>query len=495
LPEPFLRFRYGQEVHDPRDGLSLFGPADADSPGAPKSVAYGLVGTASGVARLREFAKCLRLPTVSQAASKNPRLWPAFPGFDIAFDCKFPEKEVRAFELDEAALVQASRINDANQRAFAVVEHYLNGIEDLKTKSDEQLSVVICVVPEQIWHNCRPKSVVFEGTGEVVTFKQRKLRAKGQTDLFEDVNFEPYQYAVDFRRQLKARSMGLGIPVQVVRESTLRTGDEFEFGQRGLTPLSDRAWNLGVALYYKSGGKPWRLSTARDGVCYVGLVYRKTDPIHGDRTACCAAQMFLETGDGIVLRSDFGPWYSPETKQFHLSNQEAKKLLTKVLSTYDSVGGKRLQEVFLHYRASISPEEYYAFKSVCPTNVKLVAIRVAADRYGVHLYREGTRPVIRGCFWKINERMGYLWASGFKPRLGTYDGMETPVPLRIEIEHGEADLMQVATDILGLTKLNYNECKYGDSAPVTIGFSESVGEILVSNPFVKDPNPRFKFYI
>ncbi len=55
--------------------------------------------------------------------------------------------------------------------------------------------------------------------------------------------------------------------------------------------------------------------------------------------------------------------------------------------------------------------------------------------------------------------------------------------------------MQVATDILGLTKLNYNECKYGDSVPVTIGFSEAVGEILVSNPSITDPNPRFKFYI
>ena len=495
LPEPSLEFRYGQRVRDPRDGLALFGPADADLPGSPKSISYGLVGTTKGVNSFREFTKFLRFPTISPGAFKNPRLWPPFPGFDIAFDCKFPEREVRVFELDEKTLIQSSRINDANQRAYSVVEHYLTGIKNLRTKSDEQLGVVICIVPEQIWHNCRPKSTLVEGVGEDVTFKQRKLRAHRQADLFLDVNFDPYQYAVDFRRQLKARSMSSGIPVQIVRESTLRTSDEFEFGQRGLTPLSDRAWNLGVALYYKAGGKPWRLSTARDGVCYVGLVYKRSDPIHGDRTACCAAQMFLETGDGIVLRSDFGPWYSPETKQFHLSKNEARKLLERVLSTYESVGGKTLREVFLHYRASISAEEYQAFRSACPRNVKLVAIRVAADRYGVHLYREGTRPVIRGSFWKINDHLGYLWASGFKPRLGTYDGMETPVPLRIQIQYGEADLMQVATDILGLTKLNYNECKYGDSAPVTIGFSEAVGEILVSNPSIADPNPRFKFYI
>jgi hypothetical protein len=289
--------------------------------------------------------------------------------------------------------------------------------------------------------------------------------------------------------------MQFEIPIQIIRETTLRPDDNVVFGERRLTPLSDRVWNLGLALYYKAGGKPWRLSTAREGVCYVGLVYKRTHRIHGNRTACCAAQMFLDTGDGQVLRSDFGPWYSPQTKEMHLNRSESQKLMLKVLSTYNDVGGKPLTEVFLHYRSSISQDEFAAFKSVCPGHVKLVAIRVKEDRYGIHLFREGTRPLIRGSFWKINDRMGYLWGSGFKPRLGTYDGMETPVPLRIEIQYGETDIMQVATDILGLTKLNFNECKLGDSAPVTIGFSDHVGEILVSNPKLKNPNPRFKYYI
>ena len=47
----------------------------------------------------------------------------------------------------------------------------------------------------------------------------------------------------------------------------------------------------------------------------------------------------------------------------------------------------------------------------------------------------------------------------------------------------------------GLTKLNYNTCKLGDSEPVTVGFSDAVGEILVSNPKTVRPNPSFKFYI
>jgi hypothetical protein len=34
------------------------------------------------------------------------------------------------------------------------------------------------------------------------------------------------------------------------------------------------------------------------------------------------------------------------------------------------------------------------------------------------------------------------------------------------------------------TKLNYNACKLGDSQPVTVKFSDAVGEILISNPSV-----------
>jgi len=104
-------------------------------------------------------------------------------------------------------------------------------------------------------------------------------------------------------------------------------------------------------------------------------------------------------------------------------------------------------------------------------------------------------PVIRGTFLKTSNRSGFLYGAGFKPRLGTYDGWETPVPLRIDIQHGESEIELVATDILGLTKLNYNACKLGDSQPVTVGFSDAVGEILISNPTVTVRRPNFKFYI
>jgi hypothetical protein len=88
-----------------------------------------------------------------------------------------------------------------------------------------------------------------------------------------------------------------------------------------------------------------------------------------------------------------------------------------------------------------------------------------------------------------------LWGSGFKPRLRTYDGSEVPVPLEITVQHGEAEVEQVARDILGLTKFNYNASKLGEFQPVTIRFSKEVGEILVTNRKTGKRHPNFKYYI
>ncbi len=493
FPEPPLEFRYGQPMADPHDGLAMFGPYDTDLPSHPRNISYALIGTPRGANAFAARARTLQAPIYSDP-DLDSRLWPTFPGFEAAFACAWPGDPARVVHLDEAPLLVDSRDKDPNKRAARIVEKYLSGIERIQRR-DDPIDVVVCVVPDIVYDNCRPQSRVANGVGYAPTPRTRRQRELGQADLFDPFDPEIYQYSVDFRRQIKARAMRYGIPIQIVRESTLRLEAPAEFGERRLTPMTDRAWNLGVALYYKAGGKPWRLSTAREGVCYIGLAYRRKDPTSSSPVACCAAQLFLDSGDGIVFMGEYGPWYSPKHNAFHLERHAASRLLRGVLETYEALEGQPLREIFLHCRSGLNHDEFAGFQAACPSGVQLIGIRVRQERFDVRLFREGTRPVLRGTFWQISPRTGYLWASGFKPRLGTYDGWETPVPMRIEVQHGEADIEQVASDILGLTKLNYNACKLGEGEPVTIGFSDAVGEILVSNPTVSKRSPKFKFYI
>lgn len=488
LEEPEIEFRYGQKLKDPHDGLVLFGPFGADTPSAPNNLAIGVIGTDEGIEKYLKWVSLIQGP-IYTPESFDKRLWPTYPGFGAAFFCVWPEKGGWHYKLDYQSLTEAAKNKDAYKRASNVVEHFTKGIREAHER-DEHFNVLICIVPDLVWKNCRPESVVSNGYGYPISPRERRLRISHDS-LFGHYEPEQYTFSVDFRRQIKARSMEYDIPIQIIRESTLSIESAQE---RELSPPPDVAWNLSSAVYYKAGGKPWRLASARDGVCYVGITFRRTDLTSNSKSACCAAQMFLDTGDGVVFRGDFGPWYSPQDKQYHLDFKSAKSLLEGVLNSYEKHHGRPLREIFLHSRSDISKEEFMGYEQACPADVKLVGVRVRKEG-SFRLYREGKFPVIRGTTKKVTDRCAYLWTSGFVPRLGTYPGWEVPVPLRIDIQHGNADIEQICKDILGLTKLNYNACKFGDAEPVTIGFSDDVGEILVSNPKIKAPKPQFKFYI
>ncbi len=493
IDEPTLEFRYGQNLIDPHDGLSVFGPFDADQPSSPKQISYGIVGTQYGINECSKFIGTLNTPILIDDKSTNAILWPPFPGFSTCFESKMPNTPTHIHVINDDKLLKAATDLDQNKRTGSVVDFYIEGIKHL-IKYDDKYDVIICVIPEIVFKNCRPMSTLQEGTGDRISAITRRFRKIGHQNLFDCYKQEHYTYSVDFRRQIKARSMEFGVPIQIIRDTTFIT-EKNQGIKRGLTPLSDRAWNLSVGLYYKAGGKPWKLSSTREGVCYVGIAYKRTGDSEQSRTACSAAQMFLDSGDGLVLMGEYGQWYSPISKECHLDRQAAKRLLSKVLETYNALDGKPLNEIFLHCMSSIDEEEFNGFKDACPKDTKIIGIRIKKQQNSIRLFREGKNPVLRGTYWRLSDQTCLLWASGYKPRIATYDGWETPLPLSIDIQHGDADIDQVAKDILGLTKLSYNSCKFSMSEPVTIGFSKSVGEILVSNPTVIKAEPKFKFYI
>lgn len=497
LGEPTLEFGYGQELQDPRNGLALFGPYDRDHAGRPGNISYGVVGTAEGIARFRRFAETLSQPIVPE--HHDPQLWRPFPGFEAAFNANWPTEPAWTYEVNEEVLEKSVHHGDAHRRAYETAGLYFQALRIAKQK-DEHFGLFFCVLPDVVYRNCRPHSTVKkrDRTTPRPASDERRLRESGQASLLGDYDTEMYQYSVDFRRQLKARALKYGIPLQIVRETTLRPTDKPGGwgGTRRLTPHSDRAWNLSTAAYYKAGGKPWRLASARDGVCYVGLAFRQTETSTNSRSACSAAQMFLDTGDGVVFKGQEGKWFSPKSKQFHLDASAAEDLLSGVLKRYQELEGKQLTEVFLHSRSSIDEEEFAGYERAVPSGTKVVGIRVRRERgTGIKLYRDGNYPVMRGTLWLHGNNTAFLWGSGFTPATTSYRGTETPVPVRIDLQHGEGDIERIARDIFGLTKLNYNACQVGKNVPITIGFSDKVGEILIGNRAIAEARPQFKYYI
>ena len=262
------------------------------------------------------------------------------------------------------------------------------------------------------------------------------------------------------------------------------------------------AWTHSSSLYYKLGHLPWKLDAVRDGVCYVGLVFKKLQETSKQKGyACSVAQMFLDSGDGVVFRGNIGPWISKNEKTFHLDKSSARNLLSIAINAYYEKHCACPKELFIHGRTTFSEEEWLGFEEAveqCP-EINLVGV-VIKENNGFKLLKDNGDPksqygVLRGLSLCIDNRKGYLWTKGFIPKTETANHMEIASPLYICIDRGNANIKTVMKDILALTKLNYNACIYGDGLPVTLRFSDKIGDILTAIPEVNWVAKPFKYYI
>ena len=310
---------------------------------------------------------------------------------------------------------------------------------------------------------------------------------------------EAYEFEVNFHNQLKAKLLSDKIVTQIIRESTIAFDrlwqDEEKIEYERMFDTA-KAWNIATTLYYKSGGIPWKLGEVRKKVCYLGLVYKQID-IDGSRNnACCAAQMFLDSGDGLVFKGNIGPWYNPKTKEFHISRNDACELLSMSLEAFKdkSETGEYPEEIFIHAKTNFDDEEWGGFTEACQGKSKIVGVRIKGDN-SFKLYRDFSYCIPRGTAYYVTTKFAYLWTKGFIPRIQTQIGQETPNPISVEVVRGDTNIEIVCKDILALTKLNYNACIFADGFPVTLRFAESIGEVLTAGKDIRSEVLPFKHYV
>lgn len=506
IAEPQLEFGFGQKLEYPRDGLYLYGPVSSDE--SISQVRYGVIGTAEGVRRFQSWSQMVSgfigipEPTVRSRAVEPQHI--PFPGFEQAFAAKWSAKPTETIsDIDTDKLQNALKIRNRHEAIKSAVSMYVERLIAAQDRLENPPSFWFVVIPEEVYALGRPQSKVLKAEqieGQVTISASRARKLDVEPTLFgeEEKEADVYKYAAHFRRQLKARLLKDRIVTQIVRETTL-TPKEFvtESGWplRRIEDPATVAWKLCTGAYYKAGGRPWQLADVRPGVCYVGLVYKRTNPQGGDRYACCAAQMFLSDGDGVVFRGALGPWYSPDTRQYHLDLSNARKLIRMVVKEYKRLHGKAPAELFIHARSAFTEDEWKGFEQGCPRGTNLVGVQIRDARDDLKLFRTGKYPVIRGTAAILTKYNAFLWTAGYVPRLDTYMGPETPNPIQVKVQKGRCALETVLSDVLGLTKINFNSCLYNDRLPVTIRFADAVGDVLVSAPMDGEPKLPFKYYI
>jgi hypothetical protein len=133
-------------------------------------------------------------------------------------------------------------------------------------------------------------------------------------------------------------------------------------------------------------------------------------------------------------------------------------------------------------------------KEVLGDNVKIDLVSIkAAD---VKLFRSrGKYPICRGSLLTINDKTGVLYTTGYIPYYDTFPGVYIPHGLSINLFQNESSLKTICKEILALTKLNFNNCNYFDSLPITIRFAKKVGEILQYFPSGVEPPNKYFYYM
>jgi hypothetical protein len=490
LAEPLLAFGGSQEHVDPKTGLALYGPYCPPGLARPtlSNMIIGAVGPAAMIADAAAWVDACRGIITNTGA--EPFLYPHFPGCrqdQLPFYCDLLFRDQWCETIRDSELRRALAQPIFEDRLMAVINLYLAGIETLKGR-EPQPDVVLLCLPQEVVDRCAVAAagdqhvpVIRRASPKLVTTGTRQLEF-----MFAEVEAEDEGELVhrNLRRGLKAQAMRHGIPTQIVWPRTRRlTADDG--GGRGSRKSQDpatRAWNITTALYHKAGGIPWRLRHVDPGVCFVGVSFYRE--LHGPtpRLRTSMAQTFTASGDGYVLRGATFDWNEREHGNSpHLDFAASQSLVRDVLDRYKRQNrGSLPTRLVVHKRSRFWKDELEGFQSGAEQvpQVDLVAL----GERGIRFFRPGDFPPLRGTYVKFSDQNFLLYTTGFVPFLRTYPGARIPQPAEVLEHFGDSPWDRVLSELLSLTKLNWNSADFAARYPVTLAFSSRVGEILAEVP-------------
>ncbi|WP_327312445.1 argonaute/piwi family protein [Streptomyces sp. NBC_01235] len=478
LHEPELEFRAGNRHIDPRYGISVFGPADADSPTGPRQIPIALVGPAHAVDGIRSWLqRCKNHIEAKDTKPGQENLHQPFPGFstDSPFGAELVFDDTLVREIPERQLRRLARADTASATADAV-EMYADAARSLADTG--RCRVVICARPEEL-HDREEHPPSEENRAE----REEDQDERGTGGDFHDL--------------LKATALTLPAPLQLMRKETW-TGIPARTNGQTLRPLQDeatRAWNLHTALYYKAGGTPWRMQRHSSDLatCYVGVSFYRS--ANGNELHTAVAQVFNERGDGVVVRGGTAQ-ISKTDRQPHLTLSDARQLLLDALAEYRTAHGHQPARIVVHKTSNFTTGEVDGFHEAADLrDIDHVDLLWIQRRGAPHLYRTGQLPPLRGTSVQLDLRSLLLYTRGSVPYFRTYPGLYVPQPLLIRPATLGTDLLTASTDILALTKMNWNNAQLDERDPLTLRTAYRVGSILKHVPAAARIATRYAYYM
>jgi hypothetical protein len=280
---------------------------------------------------------------------------------------------------------------------------------------------------------------------------------------------------------LKAYGARQGQSTQLIREMTT------------ITPQPCRVrWWLSLALYAKSLRTPWRLDCLDDETAFVGIGYSiDTGASRGSHVLLGCSHIYNARGEGLQFR--LGRIENPviRGRNSFMSEDDARRTGETIRQLFFDAKMRLPKRVVVHKRTPFTRDEQHGLVHGLEgvENIELIEVIIEESlRYLASKLINGELqidkfPIPRGAVIVQNPSTALLWVHGTapsvqNPRFKYFQGKRRiPAPLRIRRYLGQSDIVQVATEILGLSKMNWNTFDYYSRLPATLDSASAIAKV------------------
>jgi hypothetical protein len=460
-PEPDLVFhpeRTSERDIHPLRGLKRFGPHSR-----------GLVQSPIRVATLAPSAESERLfafmRELSQSARPVERIeyLPDWPGFNAVFDMRVTAaaKKCRV-ELDGSF---ESEMTQSEMPHVLLAEQLVRAIQPLEAFRSE-FDVLFIYLPQR-WERG------FYGAGD----------------------------DFDLHDHLKAYTAARGIPIQIVREDKALA----------YRCRASVMWRVGLALYAKAGGIPWKLADTDPETAYIGISYAvRSSGADKPRFVTCCSQVFDAEGAGLEFIAYDTADVQVQRDNPFLSQAEMFRVITRSMTLYrQRHAGRSPRRVMIHKSTEFKDAEVLGCFEALPLCESVDLLQVVEDVgwRGARWERDESNPagkaaafpVKRGSLIGLGEREALLWMHGAVETLGPrtyFQGQRgTPRPIRLVRHAGHGTWDDSARAALSLSKMNWNNDGLYDPLPVTMSYAKVLARVLKRMANLGSSPYQFRFFM
>jgi hypothetical protein len=462
FPEPELSFhpeRLEDKSLHPLRGLLRYGPYSANL--VPNPIRVATIAPAGEPRKLYDFMKELNS---SYEPTERRDYLPKWPGFSSVFQVHMSAAKGCHVELDP----QVDRDFEASSAPHTILAERLSrAIQSLEGRRNE-FDVLFLFIPAR-WERG------FTG---------------GVGDDF------------DLHDHLKAATAARYLPIQLVRED------------RALS-YPDRAsvmWRVGLALYAKAGGVPWKLADADPETAYVGVSYAvRPKESARPRFVTCCSQVFDAEGAGLEFVAYDAHDVDVQRENPFLSRTEMFRVMTRSMDLYRRRhAGRSPRRVIVHKSTEFKNDEIDGCMEalhLCEA-VDLIQVVESVGWRGAQMIKSrdsgkgsaAAYPVDRGTLLSLGPREALLWMHGNVVGVsdhGAYfqGSRSTPRPIRLVRHAGHGPWDDTARSALALSKMNWNNDALYDPLPVTMGYAQVLARVVKRMTGLGSTPYQFRFFM